>query len=629
MTTAQDRPHLSTLRSLARLLPIARPVLPRLALGAVSALGASVLALAIPLVLEQVVAGPIGSGDPGALAWGALLILGLGLAEAAMVWLRRWFVLAPATKVEYDLRQSFYSRLQRLPVAFHDRWQSGQLLSRMMQDISMLRRWLAFGVILLVVNVLTIVIGAVLLFRWHWLLGTLFLVASAPLWYAGYRFEKRYGALARQSQDQAGDLATSVEESVHGIRVLKAFGRGKHALQKFTRQAESLRETELGKARAIGWIWFWLVLLPDIAFAVCLGAGIVLTQLGQLQVAELVAFFAMATVLRWPMESIGFLFSFLLDARTATDRIFEVFDEQNTIVDPAEPRAITEPRGELVLEGVHFRYQDAADTEPDLLDGVDLSLRPGETMALVGLTGSGKTTLTTLPGRLYDVTGGRVLLDGVDVRDLRLAELRRHVGMAFEDATLFSQTVRENVLLGREDLVKGSPEAEAILREALQVAQAHFVHDLPDGLDTVIGEEGLSLSGGQRQRLALARAVAARPSVLVLDDPLSALDVDTEALVEDALREVLSETTALVVAHRPSTVTLADRVALLQDGRIAAVGTHSDLLRESEAYRHVISSLEEAEAEREAQTGAIPVIRTATETAASADESTPEKEATR
>lgn len=629
MTTAQDRPHLSTLRSLARLLPIARPVLPRLALGAVSALGASVLALAIPLVLEQVVAGPIGSGDPGALAWGALLILGLGLAEAAMVWLRRWFVLAPATKVEYDLRQSFYSRLQRLPVAFHDRWQSGQLLSRMMQDISMLRRWLAFGVILLVVNVLTIVIGAVLLFRWHWLLGTLFLVASAPLWYAGYRFEKRYGALARQSQDQAGDLATSVEESVHGIRVLKAFGRGKHALQKFTRQAESLRETELGKARAIGWIWFWLVLLPDIAFAVCLGAGIVLTQLGQLQVAELVAFFAMATVLRWPMESIGFLFSFLLDARTATDRIFEVFDEQNTIVDPAEPRTITEPRGELVLEGVHFRYQDAADTEPDLLDGVDLSLRPCETMALVGLTGSGKTTLTTLPGRLYDVTGGRVLLDGVDVRDLRLAELRRHVGMAFEDATLFSQTVRENVLLGREDLVKGSPEAEAILREALQVAQAHFVHDLPDGLDTVIGEEGLSLSGGQRQRLALARAVAARPSVLVLDDPLSALDVDTEALVEDALREVLSETTALVVAHRPSTVTLADRVALLQDGRIAAVGTHSDLLRESEAYRHVISSLEEAEAEREAQTGAIPVIRTATETAASADESTPEKEATR
>jgi ATP-binding cassette subfamily B protein len=378
--------------------------------------------------------------------------------------------------------------------------------------------------------------------------------------------------------------------------VLKAFGRGKHALHKFAEQAESLRQTELRKARAVGVIWFWLVLLPDMAFALCLGAGIYLVQLGQLQVAELIAFFAMATVLRWPMESIGFLFSFTLDARTATDRIFEVFDEENTIVDPAEPATIDRPRGELAFENVRFRYQDAATGERDLLDGIDLVLRPGETMALVGLTGSGKTTLTTLPSRLYDVTGGRVTLDGVDVRDLTLHELRMHVGMAFEDATLFSQSVRDNVLLGREDLAPGSPEAEAVMREALQVAQASFVDDLPNGVDTIIGEEGLSLSGGQRQRLALARAVAARPAVLVLDDPLSALDVDTEALVEDALREVLHATTALVVAHRPSTVTLADRVALLEAGRITAVGTHSELLRDSDHYRHVISSLEDEQA---------------------------------
>lgn len=590
------RPETSTAKALGRLLPFAKPVLPRLAMGALSALIASLLALSIPLVLEAIVAGPIASGDMSQIVWGSAAILVLGLAEAVMVWLRRWFVLGPATKVEYEIRQSFYARLQRLPVAFHDRWQSGQLLSRMMQDISMLRRWMAFGVVLLVVNAITIVVGSALIFQWHWLLGTIFLITSAPLWYAGYRFEKTYGTLARQSQDQAGDLATSVEESVHGIRVLKAFGRGKHALQKFTRQAETLRETELSKARAIGWIWFWLVLLPDIAFALCLGAGIYLTAAGQLQAAELVAFFAMATVLRWPMESIGFLYSFTLDARTATDRIFEVFDAENTIVDPENPETIEHPRGALVFEDVHFRYQDAAAHERDLLDGIDLVLRPGETMALVGLTGSGKTTLTTLPARLYDVTAGRVTVDGVDVRDLTLAELRRHVGMAFEDATLFSQSVRDNVLLGREDLVPGSPEAESVLREALQVAQAGFVDDLPDGVDTIIGEEGLSLSGGQRQRLALARAVAARPAVLVLDDPLSALDVDTEALVEDALREVLHATTALVVAHRPSTVTLADRVALLESGRITAVGTHSDLLRESEHYRHVISSLEVEEA---------------------------------
>jgi ATP-binding cassette subfamily B protein len=275
--------------------------------------------------------------------------------------------------------------------------------------------------------------------------------------------------------------------------------------------------------------------------------------------------------------------------------VFDVLNEENDIIDPETPKTIAEPRGELAFRNVHFRYQDAKDHERDLLDGVDLVLRPGETMALVGLTGSGKTTLTTLPTRLYDVTGGAVELDGVDVRDLRLDELRRHISMAFEDATLFSASVRENVLLGRDDLRLGTPEAEAVLEEALQVAQAHFAYDLPDGLDTTVGEEGLSLSGGQRQRLALARAVAAKPAVLVLDDPLSALDVDTEALVEAALRRVLATTTALIIAHRPSTVALADRVAVLQDGRVTAVGTHSELLASSTHYRHVISSLEAEE----------------------------------
>lgn len=609
MTPVIPASELSTARSLARLLPFVRPVKGRLILGGVSALVASLLALGIPLVLEAVVGGPIASGDPGLIAWGAAAVLALGLLEALMTWARRWFVLAPSTQVEYVIRTEFYKRLQRLPVAFHDRWQSGQLLSRMMQDISLVRRWFAFGLVLLVVNMLTILAGSVLLFSWHWVLGTVYVVCSAPLWIAGYLFEKQYGMLTRQSQDQAGDLATAVEESVHGIRVLKAFGRGGHLLGKFTRQAESLRVTELRKAKSVGLIMFWLVLLPDIALALCLGAGIVLTSMGQLDVAQLFAFFAMAAILRWPTESIGFLFSFLLDARTATDRIFEVFDEENTIVDPENPVALNEVRGALVFEGARFRYQDAAESERDLLDGIDLALRPGETMALVGLTGSGKTTLTTLPARLYDVTGGRVTLDGIDVRDLTLSDLRRHIGMAFEDATLFSATVRENVLLGREDLEPGSPEAEAAITEALAVAQAGFVHELPNGLDTVIGEEGLSLSGGQRQRLALARAVAAKPAVLVLDDPLSALDVDTEALVEEALRAVLADTTALVVAHRPSTVLLADRVALLEQGRVTAIGTHTELLRGNEHYRHVISSLEVEAAVRDTNTREIEVIR--------------------
>jgi ATP-binding cassette subfamily B protein len=597
---------LSTPAALWRLKPFVKPVIWRLAGGAASALIAAIIALMIPIVLEQIISGPVRSGDFSAIVWGALAVFALGLGEALMVWLRRQFVLNPSTEVEYKMRTELYSRLQTLPVSFHDRWGSGQLLSRMMQDIGLIRRWLAFGLVLLVVNILTIVIGSVLLFRWHWLLGAIFLVTAIPLWIRGYLFEKRYGALTRRSQDQAGDLATSVEESVHGIRVLKAFGRGKHALSRFSRQAETLRETEMSKAGAISSIWFWLDLMPQIAFGLSLMSGIWLISVGQIDEAQLFAFFAMAVVLRWPIESIGFLFSFMLDARTATDRVFDIFSETNTITDPENPVHIEHPRGELAFENAHFRYQDAGSHERDLLDGIDLVLRPGETMALVGLTGSGKTTLTTLPTRLYDVTGGKVTLDGVDVRDLPLAELRQHIAMAFEDATLFSATVRENVLLGRAELDVHSEEGERVLREALDVAQASFVDSLPDGVETVIGEEGLSLSGGQRQRLALARAVAAKPKVLVLDDPLSALDVDTEALVEEALRHVLADTTAMIVAHRPSTVALADRVALLEAGRVTAVGTHSELLKTSRHYRHVISSLE---AEEAARTGAIPVIR--------------------
>jgi ATP-binding cassette subfamily B protein len=298
-------------------------------------------------------------------------------------------------------------------------------------------------------------------------------------------------------------------------------------------------------------------------------------------------------VLRWPVESIGFLLSMTFDTRTAVDRYFEVMDSENTVTDPENPSTIAEPHGRLEFKGTHFRYQDSPAQFPDLVNGVDLVVEPGETMALVGLTGSGKTTLLSLVSRLYDVTGGQVLIDGVDVRDLSREELRRHIGMAFEDATLFSASVRDNVLLGRPDLVDDPDEADRVMREALEIAQADFVDRLPEGVDTRVGEEGLSLSGGQRQRLALARAIAARPAVLVLDDPLSALDVDTEARVEAGLRRVLASTTSLIVAHRPSTVTLADRVALLENGTVTAVGRHSDLIASNEHYRYVISSLDD------------------------------------
>jgi ATP-binding cassette subfamily B protein len=576
-----------------RIYPYARVAMPRIYLGMVAALFASLVALAIPQVLAWLVDGPLSTGDSSQVVPAALLVIGLGAAEAVFISLRRWFVLKPGTYIEARMRNGLYRQLQDLPVSFHDRWPSGQLLSRAVSDLNAIRRWISFGIVLLVVNTITIIVGFGVLIAWNWLLGLIFLVCSIPLWINGFVFEARYSKIARRSQDQAGDLATAVEESVHGIRVLKSFGRGRHALKNFESQAEELRGTEIQKAKAIASIWLWLLLVPDVAFGFCLVVGVWLSAHGQLSVGELVAFFATATVLRFPIESIGFLLSMTFDTRAAADRFFDVLDTVNTIQDPADPKTIEVSRGELVFDNVHFRYPDSPERFADLLDGVDLTLVPGETMALVGLTGGGKSTLTALTTRLYDVTGGSIRLDGIDIRELTRFDLRKHIAMAFEDATLFSASVRDNVLLGRDDLDVFSPEAEAVLTEALEIAQAGFAYELPDGVETRVGEEGLSLSGGQRQRLALARAVAASPSVLVLDDPLSALDVDTEALVEAALRRVLAATTALIVAHRPSTVMLADRVALLENGRITALGKHSDLLVSSDHYRFVISSLED------------------------------------
>jgi ATP-binding cassette subfamily B protein len=314
---------------------------------------------------------------------------------------------------------------------------------------------------------------------------------------------------------------------------------------------------------------------------------------GQITVGTLVAFVATAMVLRWPTESLGFLLGMTLDAKSAVTRFFEVMDEPDLIADPVAPKTVVEPKGLLEFKNVSFRYPDTPASQPDLISNFNLRLEPGQSVALIGLTGCGKTTLTALSTRLYEVTGGSVEIDGVDVRDMTRAELRTLIAMAFEDATLFSSSVRDNVLLGNPN------QSEADLTQALEIAQAQFVYDLPDGLGTKIGEEGLSLSGGQRQRLALARAVAAKPRILVLDDPLSALDVDTEAMVEDALRHVLTTTTALIVAHRPSTVMLADKVALMHEGKVVAFGTHQELLKTSDHYRYVISSLDAAEKARE------------------------------
>ena len=577
-----------TVATLLRIFPYAKSALPRITLGMFAALGGHMLALSIPQVLRDLINGLKTIGTVEALLPLVFIVLGLGILEAVMVLLRRWLVLTPGTHVEAGMRAKLYAKLQDLPVAFHDKWPSGQLLSRATGDLSLIRRWLSFGLVLLVANGITLIVGFVILISFNLVLGIIYFAISIPIWVIGFNFEKKYHTTARLSQDQAGDLATSVEQSVHGIRVLKAFGRGDHAAGKFATDALRLRGTELKKAGLIGNLWLFLILIPEFAVGVSLFIGIGLVADGQMTVGALVAFLATTTVLRWPTESIGFLLSMTIDATSAVQRFFEVIDAPVDITDPENPRQVAISKGRLEFKDVHFRYPDAAPDSPDLLNGINLVLEPGESVALIGVTGCGKTTLTALATRLYEVTGGSITLDGIDIRELTRDDLRSNIAMAFEDATLFSSTVRENVLLGR-------PEAsEAELAQALEIAQAGFAYDLPDGLDTTIGEEGMSLSGGQRQRLALARAVAAAPAVLVLDDPLSALDVDTEAMVEDALRTVLTATTALIVAHRPSTVQLADKVALMQDGKIAAFGLHSDLIATNDHYRFVISSLDAA-----------------------------------
>lgn len=554
--------------------------------GLLCAIGASVIALLIPQVLRVLVDGPLSSGDRGQIVIAGVIVLALGTLEAWLWWCRRLFVLSPVTELEYDMRRDLYRDLQQLPISFHDQWESGQLLSRSSTDLSMVRQWIGFGSLFLIINMTMVVVGVALLTFLSPLLGLVFFLVMVPVVPISIRFERHYETASRRSQDQVGSLATLVEQSVHGIRVLKAFGRGGEALAQFSAQARELRKTELEKAHEESLVWMWLIVIPQLALGASLALGIWEVSTRQLSVGALVAFVATATVLMWPVNSLGFLFAETVNAKTALDRVFEVMDTPKTITDADETVAPAQHKGELVFEDVHFRYPDAALDEPDLLTGVSLHIHAGESLALVGVTGSGKSALTELVPRLYDVTRGRILLDGVDIRLMAREELRRRVAVAFEEPTLFSESVRENTLLGNPDA------GDDVLREALDIAQADFVDRLPDGVDTIIGEEGHSLSGGQRQRLALARAVAAQPDVLVLDDPLSALDVNTEAEVEKALRQILQSTTALIVAHRPSTVAMADRVALLKNGTIAAVGTHTELLATNEDYRFVISSLD-------------------------------------
>ncbi|MFI6856071.1 ABC transporter ATP-binding protein [Streptomyces sp. NPDC050416] len=584
-TTPAPTRNRSTVRTLLRLWPYVRPVRMRLFTAAFVAILASCVGLVIPLVLKWMVDGPIADRDPGGVWLGALYLLLLGFAEALLFGLRRWLVARPLAHVEASMRAALYRHLQRLPVAFHDRWASGQLLSRGTTDLMLLRMFLAFPLTFLLVNSVTILVGVVIMLLQDWTLGLVILGPAVPVMVTCVIFEKRYAKVARLAQDQVGDLTTVVEESVLGVRIIKGFGRHRSQARAFRELSGTLRGTELRKARLLATIWGVIVTLPEVAIGAALVVGVVQVADGGLSAGTLVAFLSTALALRWPVESIGFLLAMSQEAATATERYFEVMDEGTEEPGSAGDAApLPAARPGLQFHDVTFRYPDAPPHSPPVLAGIDLHVRPGESMALVGTTGSGKTTLTALIPRFYEVTSGRITLDGVDITTLSRQELRARVAVAFEEPTLFSAAVADNVLMGA-----GDTAGPAELERALAVAQADFVYALPQGTDTQVGEQGHSLSGGQRQRLALARAVVGQPEFLVLDDPLSALDVHTEAAVEAALRRVLADTTALIVAHRPSTVLLADRVALLSGGRITAVGTHHELLRTNAEYAHLMS----------------------------------------
>jgi ATP-binding cassette subfamily B protein len=568
--------------ALWRLRAYMKPYWWMLALMASTAVVGVFVSLAIPLVTKAIIDGPIENHEVGPIIPLGLLALALGIAEAGLILIRRWVQARAVLGFETAVRDDLYRHMQALPMEFHGRWQSGQLLSRVTVDLSAIRRFMGFGLLFLFINILQLTVVTALLLNLYWPLGLVVAVSAVPIILLSKRFESRYVVVSRRVQDEQGDVATSVEEAALGYRAVKSFGRAAYSNDNFRMRTETLYGTSMEKVRLASRFWTFLEIIPNISLVFVLLLGALAVGQHSLTLGTLVAFISLMLQLIWPIEALGVILAMAQEAMTASDRVLEIFDTKSSIT--GGPRTLENPRGHLQFHDVSFHFPDS---DQPVLRHVDLEILPGETVAVVGATGSGKTALTGLVPRLYDVTTGSITIDGVDTRELTLQSLRTIVATAFEEPTLFSMSARENVALGRPDA------SEADIAAAIETAQAGFVYDLPWGLDTRIGEQGMSLSGGQRQRLALARAVLAKPRILVLDDTLSSLDVHTEALVETALRLVLRDATGIVVAHRASTVMLADKVALLQDGTITHAGTHHELLSTVPAYRDLLGGEDE------------------------------------
>jgi ATP-binding cassette, subfamily B, bacterial len=574
------------LLALRRYLPYLRPYIGLVVIFGIAQLGSLAAAASIPKVIQGIIDGPITHHQPGGILPQASLLIAIGVLEFVFIYLRRNYSGVASLRMETDLRNDFYAHLQNLQVAFHDNWQSGQLLSRAISDIGTVRRFVSFGLIWFLQTIVTFAVVFVLMLNLDWQLALVVVACMLPIAYFSNRFHDKYKVIARRLQDQQGDLTTVIEEMATGVRIIKAFGRMPLMQKRFEDQARLVRTTSLTGIDARARLWTQLNFLPNLSLvAVLLLGGINVVQ-GRLTIGGLVAFMSYVFMLTWPMDAIGWVLSMSEECQTASERLNEVLDSRPEIADRAGARALDGCRGRIEFRGVGFKYPKSDDW---VLRDVNLVIEPGETVGLVGRTGSGKTSLAYLLPRLYDIAEGQVLLDGIDVRDLQLRSLRSHIGVAFEDPILFSASVHENLVMGRPVV------SDEELKRAIEVAQAGFVWDLPWGLETRVGEQGYTLSGGQRQRLALARAVLGRPQVLVLDDPLSSVDVHTEAVIEASLATVLEGVTALLVVHRPSTLALAGRVALLDGGTIVATGTHTELMRSNELYRALLSQEYDAE----------------------------------
>jgi ATP-binding cassette subfamily B protein len=543
-------------------------------------LGSLATAASIPKVIQYIIDGPITHHDQTRLVEMAGLLALIGLLEFGLIVARRHFSGVASLHMETDLRNDFYAHLQSLQVSFHDNWQSGQLLSRAISDIGTVRRFVSFGLIWFLQTIVTFIVVFVLMAQLDWQLALVVVVCMVPIAVFSNIFHNRYKVIARRLQDLTGDMTTTIEEMATGVRIIKAFGRMRLMQSRFEQEARQIRETSLQGIKQRAVLWTELNSLPNLSLVAVLLLGGVNVVQGRLTIGGLVAFMSYVFMLIWPMDAIGWVLSMSEECQTASQRLNEVLDSHPEVTDRPGARTLERCRGRLEFRGVGFKYPKSNEW---ILRDFNLVVEPGETVALVGRTGSGKTSLAYLVPRLYDVSEGSVLLDGIDVRDILLRSLRSHIGFAFEDPILFSASVHENLVMGRPI------DSDEELKRAIDIAQAGFVWDLPWGLETRVGEQGYTLSGGQRQRLALARAVLGAPQLLVLDDPLSSVDVHTEAAIEEALARVLKGVTGLLVVHRPSTLALADRVVLIDGGTVAAIGTHTELMRSNELYRALLS----------------------------------------